>query len=91
MSVTASVGAASMHDSASGAEALIAAADAALYEAKRAGKNQVASAEVPRRRRPLLSTQTCRKACPHAQGRSVVSFPDWRWDPSTTRFASISS
>ncbi len=48
VSVTASVGAASMHDSASGAEALIAAADAALYEAKRAGKNQVASAEVPR-------------------------------------------
>ncbi|MEK6326013.1 MAG: diguanylate cyclase [Actinomycetota bacterium] len=45
--VTASVGAASMHGSASGAEALIAAADAALYEAKRAGKNQVASAEVP--------------------------------------------
>ncbi len=48
VSVTASVGAASMHGSASGAEALIAAADAALYEAKRAGKNQVASAEVPR-------------------------------------------
>ena len=48
VSVTASVGAASMHGSANGAEALIAAADAALYEAKRAGKNRVASAEVPR-------------------------------------------
>jgi diguanylate cyclase (GGDEF)-like protein len=39
--VTASVGAASMPGSADGGEALIAAADAALYEAKRAGKNRV--------------------------------------------------
>ena len=46
VSVTASVGAASMRGSAQGAEALIAAADAALYEAKRAGKNRVASAPV---------------------------------------------
>ncbi|MEK6271620.1 MAG: diguanylate cyclase [Actinomycetota bacterium] len=46
--VTASIGAASMSGSADGAEALIAAADAALYEAKRAGKNRVASAPVPR-------------------------------------------
>ena len=48
MSVTASVGVASMHGSDNGAEALIAAADAALYEAKRDGKNRVASAEVPK-------------------------------------------
>jgi diguanylate cyclase (GGDEF)-like protein len=48
VTVTASVGAASMRGSANGAEALIAAADAALYEAKRAGKNRVASAPVPR-------------------------------------------
>jgi diguanylate cyclase (GGDEF)-like protein len=46
--VTASIGAASMPDSANSAEALIAAADAALYEAKRAGKNRVASAPVQR-------------------------------------------
>jgi len=46
--VTASIGAASMPGSANGAEALIAAADAALYEAKRAGKNRVASAPAPR-------------------------------------------
>jgi diguanylate cyclase (GGDEF)-like protein len=42
--VTASVGAASMPVSADGARALIAAADAALYEAKRAGKNRVVAA-----------------------------------------------
>ena len=46
--VTASLGAASLPGSANDAEALIAAADAALYEAKRAGKNRVASAPVPR-------------------------------------------
>jgi diguanylate cyclase (GGDEF)-like protein len=46
--VTASIGAASLPGSANDAEALIAAADAALYEAKRAGKNRVASAPVPR-------------------------------------------
>ena len=42
--VTASVGAASLPGSADDAQALIAAADAALFEAKRAGKNRVASA-----------------------------------------------
>jgi diguanylate cyclase (GGDEF)-like protein len=42
--VTTSIGVASIPRSASGAEALIAAADAALYEAKRAGKNRVAAA-----------------------------------------------
>ena len=47
VSVTASIGTASMPGSASGAEGLIAAADMALYEAKRAGKNQIASAPVP--------------------------------------------
>jgi diguanylate cyclase (GGDEF)-like protein len=47
ISVTASVGVASIRGSVEGAEALIAAADAALYEAKRAGKNRVASAPVP--------------------------------------------
>ena len=41
VTVTASIGTASMPGSAAGAEALIAAADAALYEAKRAGKNRV--------------------------------------------------
>ncbi len=46
--VTASIGAASMVGSGNSAEALIAAADAALYEAKRTGKNRVASAQVPR-------------------------------------------
>ncbi len=42
--VTASVGAASIPASAESARALIAAADAALYEAKRSGKNRVVSA-----------------------------------------------
>jgi diguanylate cyclase (GGDEF)-like protein len=42
--VTASIGAASMPVSADGARDLIAAADAALYEAKRAGKNRVVTA-----------------------------------------------
>jgi diguanylate cyclase (GGDEF)-like protein len=42
--VTASVGAASMPVSADGARDLIAAADAALYEAKRTGKNRVVKA-----------------------------------------------
>ena len=55
VSVTASVGAASMPGSADGAEALIAAADAALYEAKRAGKNRVAGAPAHAGRGPLLS------------------------------------
>jgi diguanylate cyclase (GGDEF)-like protein len=42
--ITASVGAASMPGSADSARTLIAAADAALYEAKRAGKNRVSGA-----------------------------------------------
>ena len=42
--VTASLGAASMPGSADSARSLIAAADAALYEAKRAGKNRVSGA-----------------------------------------------
>ena len=45
MRVTASFGAASLPESADDAAELIAAADAALYEAKRAGKNRT----VPRR------------------------------------------
>jgi diguanylate cyclase (GGDEF)-like protein len=45
VSVTASIGAASMRGSADGAEPLIAAADAALYEAKRTGKNRVVAGE----------------------------------------------
>ncbi len=44
LGITASVGAASMPASADSARALIAAADAALYEAKRAGKNRVSGA-----------------------------------------------
>ena len=55
VSVTASIGVASMPGSADGGEKLIAAADAALYEAKRAGKNRVASAVGAARRGPLLS------------------------------------
>ena len=42
--VTVSIGAASMPASADGARELFAAADAALYEAKRAGKNRVCTA-----------------------------------------------
>ena len=42
--VTVSIGAASLRDTSGGAQPLVAAADAALYEAKRAGKNRVASA-----------------------------------------------
>jgi diguanylate cyclase (GGDEF)-like protein len=42
--VTASLGAASMPVSADSAQALVASADAALYEAKRAGKNRVVTA-----------------------------------------------
>jgi diguanylate cyclase (GGDEF)-like protein len=42
--VTASIGAATMPVSADGAQSLIAAADMALYEAKRAGKNRVVTA-----------------------------------------------
>jgi len=44
LKVTASVGAATMPESAATAQELIAAADAALYEAKRAGKNRVVAA-----------------------------------------------
>jgi diguanylate cyclase (GGDEF)-like protein len=43
--VTASFGVASLPQSAGGKESLIAAADAALYRAKRAGKNRVERAE----------------------------------------------
>ncbi len=46
--VTASAGVASMRVSADGANTLIAAADAALYEAKRAGKNRVAGGPAPK-------------------------------------------
>jgi diguanylate cyclase (GGDEF)-like protein len=42
--ITASIGAASIPESADSARTLIAAADAALYEAKRAGKNRVSGA-----------------------------------------------
>jgi len=42
--VTASIGVAALRDSAEDERSLIAAADAALYEAKRAGKNRVAAA-----------------------------------------------
>jgi diguanylate cyclase (GGDEF)-like protein len=51
LKVTASVGAASMPASTDSARGLIAAADAALYEAKRAGKNRVSGA-------PAASTAT---------------------------------
>jgi diguanylate cyclase (GGDEF)-like protein len=46
--VTASVGAASMPASATNVQDLVAAADAALYEAKRSGKNRVAAAPARR-------------------------------------------
>ncbi len=44
VSVTASIGVATIPDDAGGVQELIAVADAALYEAKRAGKNRVSSA-----------------------------------------------
>ena len=50
--VTVSLGAAAMPGCADGLEELIAAADAALYEAKRRGKNQVVSAPSHARTRP---------------------------------------
>ena len=53
--ITASVGAASIPGSADSARTLIAAADAALYEAKRSGKNRVSGA--PEKSRPVLSAQ----------------------------------
>jgi diguanylate cyclase (GGDEF)-like protein len=46
--VTASAGVASMYVTEDGADELIAAADAALYEAKRAGKNRVAGGPAPK-------------------------------------------
>ena len=49
VSVTASFGVAAVPESAADAQSLIAAADRALYHAKRAGKNRVAQAEPPRR------------------------------------------
>ena len=45
ISVTASIGAAEMPSSGTGVSELIAAADAALYEAKRGGKNRVSAAQ----------------------------------------------
>jgi diguanylate cyclase (GGDEF)-like protein len=45
ISVTASFGVASLHDSEADKDGLVAAADAALYRAKRAGKNRVQRAE----------------------------------------------
>ncbi len=45
--VTASIGTATMPGSASDVETLVAAADAALYEAKKAGKNRVTAASAP--------------------------------------------
>ena len=51
ISVTASFGVSSMSESAIDKDSLIAAADAALYRAKRAGKNRVERAEpVPAKR-----------------------------------------
>jgi diguanylate cyclase (GGDEF)-like protein len=45
--VTASIGMATLPGSANDVETLVAAADAALYESKRAGKNRVTAAERP--------------------------------------------
>jgi diguanylate cyclase (GGDEF)-like protein len=53
LSVTASIGVASMPGSADDLETLIAAADAALYAAKRAGKNRVEAAPVTSSRSPV--------------------------------------
>ena len=72
VSVTASVGAASMPGSADGAEALIAAADAALYEAKRAGKNRVVAGAAGRG--------------PFLRGRGEPSAgPETRYGPAAIR------
>ena len=77
VSVTASVGAASMHGSADGAEALIAAADAALYEAKRAGKNRVAGAGGAAKR-----PQTAPERCTGADGRPPVAAGSRHFGPA---------
>ncbi len=53
LSVTASFGVASVPESASDRDTLIAAADTALYQAKRAGKNRVVQAESVRARRAV--------------------------------------
>ena len=53
LSVTASFGVASVPESASDRDTLIAAADSALYQAKRAGKNRVVQAESVRARRAV--------------------------------------
>ncbi len=45
--ITASIGAATATNPAETAEALLARADTALYQAKNGGRNQVRSAEVP--------------------------------------------
>ena len=62
--ITASVGAASIPESADTARTLIAAADAALYEAKRSGKNRVSGAPEKTRRRAVLSVRS--GVCAHA-------------------------
>ena len=53
LSVTASFGVASVPESASDRDTLIAAADSALYQAKRSGKNRVVQAESVRARRAV--------------------------------------
>ena len=60
---TTSVGVASMPSSATDTSGLIAAADAALYEAKRAGKNRVEKAGAPKKgRKPRRATRRTTRA-----------------------------
>ncbi len=58
LTITASVGTASIPESADGAEALVAAADDALYRAKRAGKNRTEQAGVGGSRRAKTDVGT---------------------------------
>jgi diguanylate cyclase (GGDEF)-like protein len=66
VSVTASIGVATIPDDAGGVQELIAIADAALYEAKRSGKNRVCSAHYGG---PASGSQAAAPKAPPAKGQ----------------------